>query len=155
MLAAGMTRFLLHGGQSSVLARGDAWEVGLRNPVRPKQRLGVIRLSDRALGTSGIQFQAFRHEGRRYGHLLDPRTGWPVEGVLSTTVLAPTAALADALSTALFVIGPDKSADYCKRHPELGAVIVAEGPNGRVGELTVTGLGPDELTLGSDEEHVS
>ena len=58
------------------------WEIGIRHPRQPGRRLGVVRLHDRALGTSGGQFQSFRHRGRRYGHILDPRSGWPAEGVL-------------------------------------------------------------------------
>ncbi|MEN6406939.1 MAG: FAD:protein FMN transferase [Thermoguttaceae bacterium] len=140
LTASGMVDFLLHGGQSSVLAHGRSvdspdgrstvpWEVGVCNPQRPKDRLGVIRLDDRALGTSGGQFQSFRHRGHRYGHILDPRTGRPAEGVLSATVVAPTAALADALSTAFYVLGPEGALEYCRSRPELSLVMVC--PDGR------------------------
>ena len=64
--------------------------------------------------------QFFRHKGRRYSHIVDPRTGQPAEGVLSATVLAPGAAQADALATSFFVMGPKKAFDYCQNHPELG-----------------------------------
>jgi len=121
-----MTSFLLHGGQSSILARGGQeeystpqragtssspthitgaedgparfWSIGLPHPFRSNRRLGEIRLCNKALGTSNSRFQSFRHEGKLFGHILDPRTGRPAEGVLSTTVLAPTATLADALA---------------------------------------------------------
>jgi thiamine biosynthesis lipoprotein len=76
------------------------------------------------LGTSGSGSQFFRHRGRRYGHILDPRTGWPVQGVYSVTVLAPTAALADALATALYVLGPEAAERYCREHPELAMFMV-------------------------------
>ena len=76
-------------------------------------------LKDRALATSGSGTQFFIHEGRRYGHILDPRSGWPAEGVLSVSVLAPTAATADALSTAFYVMGPQQSREYCEVHPEV------------------------------------
>ena len=162
LLALGMTDFLLHGGQSSVLAKGfpttsgpskssrsdmHDWEVGICHPQQPGRRLGVVRLRDRALGTSGGQFQSFRHGGRRYGHILDPRTGWPAEGVLATTVVADTAALADALSTAFFVMGPDQSLDYCRTHPEIGAVLVCVDREG--GDITIhtAGLDEEELAL--------
>ena len=102
---------------------------------------------DRALGTSGVQFQSFRHEGRRYGHLLDPRTGWPAEGVLSTTVLAPTATLADALSTAMFVMGPRKALDYCRTHPEIAVIIVSPGPYNGDMEVRAAGLSDDVWNL--------
>jgi FAD:protein FMN transferase len=151
---SGMGDFLLHGDQSSVLAHGPAWQVGVRSPEPPERRLGVVRLCDRALGTSGIQFQSFRHECRRYGHLLDPRTGRPAEGVLSTTVLAPTATLADALSTALFVMGPQKALDYCRSHAEIGAIVVCPGSyNGDV-EVRAAGLADDVWSFAAAKERV-
>lgn len=147
LLAAGMSDFLLHGDQSSVLARGTAWDIGIRDPSRPDRRLGVLRLRDRALGTTGIQFQSFYHEGRRYGHVFDPRTGRPVEGMLSTTVVAPTAALADILSTAFFVMGRQQAIDYCQSHPEIGAVLVAAAADGEGVDVSAAGLANDVLTL--------
>ncbi len=99
------------------MRRRRPWKIGVKDPLRDQRRLGQIELHDRALGTSGAQFQSFRHRGRRYGHILDPRTGWPAEGVLSVTVLAPTAAEADALSTAFYVMGPEAAMDYCRHHP--------------------------------------
>ncbi len=130
----GVAEFLLHGGRSSVLARGSragesesGWRIGVRDPLRPDQRLGEVRLRNRALATSGSGQQFFFHEGRRYGHILDPRTGWPADAILSSTVLAPTAAEADALSTAFFVMGREPAMDYCRRRPELGAILVSSG----------------------------
>jgi len=70
---------------------------------------------------------------------LDPRSGWPTEGVLSATVLAPTAALADAVSTACFVLGPEGTADYCRNHPEVAAILVCPGQ--RSGSLDIQALG--------------
>lgn len=145
---AGVQDFLIHGGQSSVLAGGSragddsgtrGWSVALRHPLKPTQRLAEIWLRDRALGTSGSGVQFFHHQGRRYGHVLDPRTGWPTEGVLSATVLAPTAALADAASTACFVLGPEGTADYCRNHPEVAAILVCPGE--RSGSLDIRAFG--------------
>lgn len=113
--AAGVRSMLVHGGQSSVRAAGTqgpdvpgrgGWRVGLRHPLRPARRLATITLRDRALGTSGSGTQFFVDRGRRLGHILDPRTGIPAEGVIAATVVAPTAAVADALATALYVLGP-------------------------------------------------
>ncbi len=149
--ALGMTDFLLHGGQSSVLARGSHppsnWEIGLRHPRRIGRRLALLRLRDRALGTSSAQFQSFRRGGRRYGHILDPRSGRPVEGVLSTTVAAPTAAAADALSTAFHVMGPEPSLAYCRTRPEIGLVMACPGQQGRDVETFTAGFNPGELAI--------
>jgi FAD:protein FMN transferase len=143
----GLADFLLHGGQSSVLARGsrglsanEGWWVGLRHPLRPGQRLAEIRLRNRGLATSGTGTQFFIHEGRRYGHLLDPRTGRPAESLLSTTVLAPTAAEADALSTAFYVMGYEPALEYCHAHAGLAAVLVKPGPRAGSVEVGTCGL---------------
>jgi thiamine biosynthesis lipoprotein len=133
-----LNNFLIHGGQSSILARGSreatddpseltGWRVTVRHPLKRNQRVAEIRLCNRSLGTSGTGTQFFHHKGRRYGHILDPRTGQPAEGVLSATVVAPSAALADALSTAFFVMGPEAVESFCKERPELSAVLVCPG----------------------------
>ena len=82
-----LSSFLLHGGFSSLRAHGPhhglpGWPVGLRNPLFPDRNYATLLLKDRALATSGSNVQFFRHQGQRYGHILDPRTGWPVEGLL-------------------------------------------------------------------------
>lgn len=123
--------YLLHGGRSSVLARGDCpgggkagWTIGVPHPLRPGERLTEVTLVNEALGTSGSGTQFFEHAGRRYGHLLDPRTGWPADGVYSATAIAATAAEADALSTAFYILGPAKVERYCAERPEVAAVLV-------------------------------
>lgn len=129
--AAGHGDYIWHGGGSSVLARGEnranpgrGWTVGLRHPLQPERRLAEFRLRDRGLATAGGATQFFEHERRRFSHIIDPRTGWPAEGIYSATVLANTAALADALATAFFVMGAEAVEDYCRRHPDVGAVLV-------------------------------
>jgi thiamine biosynthesis lipoprotein len=147
---AGLENFLLHGGRSSVLARGrrnadeQGWRVGIVHPLRADVRLAEVRLADRGLGTSGSGTQYFRHRGKRYGHILDPRTGRPAEGVLSATVLAPTAAEADALSTAVYVLGVERGLAFCATRPELAAAIVAPGARGDV-EVHTVGFAPGEF----------
>lgn len=144
----GVKNFLVHGGKSSILARGSrhgltGWSIGLRHPLRPEWRLGDIVLQDRALGTSGAANQYIHHEGRRLGHVLDPRTGWPAEGLLSATVLAPTATEADALATACYVLGQEGVQQLCEQLPDISAILVA--PGDRVGstELILINLRDD------------
>lgn len=152
---AGIEHFLFHAGQSSILAagaRGDAtgWEIGIGDPFRPARRLARLRLSDRAVGTSGSAYQFFRHGGKRYGHILDPRTGEPAQGVDAVTVLAPTAAEADALATAMFVLGPEGAKELCRQRPELGMVMVVSGSDGRPAQVETAGLAEDELSITSE-----
>jgi len=161
LLQGGVGDFLIHGGHSSVLAHGtrslqkgtppdDAargWSVGVRHPLRPDRRLAEIRLCDRALATSGSWAQSFVHQGRRYGHIIDPRNGRPAEGVLSATVIAPTATLADALSTAFYVMGPKEALDYCRDRPEIATVLVCPVRHGGGIEIQAAGLPDEQLTL--------
>jgi thiamine biosynthesis lipoprotein len=124
---------LLHGGHSSVYAIGHepgderGWAVGLSHPWEPGRRIALLRLRDRALGTSAATFRHLEHQGRKLGHVLDPRTGWPTEGVALASAVAPTAAEADALATAFFIRGVDWTRAYCAARPDVGAVIHREG----------------------------
>ena len=140
---------LLHGGHSSVLARGNeapvssGWTVGLSHPERPQCRRALVHLRNRALATSAITHQHFEHEGRKLGHLLDPRSAWPAEGMLSATVTAPTAAEADALATAFF-LGIDKARAYCERHARIGAALIAADSPHR---MVVLGCAANEMEV--------
>jgi thiamine biosynthesis lipoprotein len=144
----GVEDYLLHGGRSSVLASGnqpgyeDGWTVGLRHPLRPAGRLAEFLVRDQSLSTSGSGTQFFIRRGRRYGHILDPRSGRPADGLFSATVIAPTAAEADALSTAFYVLGPEGTAEYCERHPQIGALLVA--PAEREGDVRLFAFGLDD-----------
>jgi thiamine biosynthesis lipoprotein len=87
---------------------GDPWEVGVRDPADPARLAARFRISDRAVATSGDYQQYFDHGGRRYHHLMDPRTGSPREtAVRSVTVAADHCMTADAAGTAVF--GQDRS----------------------------------------------
>jgi thiamine biosynthesis lipoprotein len=149
--------YLLHGGKSSVMACGDqpgrfgdGWTIGLRHPLRPAERLAEFCLRDQALSTSGSGTQFFIRRGRRYGHILDPRTGRPAEGLYSATVIAPTAAAADALSTAFYVMGPDEVAKYCAARPKVAALLVAPAEREGDVQLHAFGLDDDEWRPSSD-----
>lgn len=152
----GIANYLIHGGQSSVLCRGErvpgaserganeGWRVAILHPLRPGQRLGEVVLQNRALATSGSANQFFYRDGRRFSHVLDPRTGWPAEGLLGVTVLGPSAAETDALSTAFFVLGVERTLEFCANRPDLGAILVAAGT--RSGELEIITAGLDDRT---------
>jgi thiamine biosynthesis lipoprotein len=149
-----VTSALLHGGHSSVCAVGTppanraGWSVGLRHPWNAEKSLGVVRLHDRALGTSAATYRHLEHEGRKLGHILDPRTGWPAEGMASASVLALTAAEADALATAFYINGIDWARSYCEAHPEVAAILL---PAGDDTTLTVLGLAPGDFSPARDE----
>lgn len=98
------------GGNIGVLGQppdGRPWTVGIKHP-RGDSLIGLLRFREGAIATSGDYDRYFEVEGRRFSHLLDPRTGWPAEGLYAVTVIAPNATTADALSTAAFVLGPER-----------------------------------------------
>ena len=140
--------FLLQGGKSSVLARGDqpgsddtGWRVGVRHPLRPDEQMAELILHNQSLSTSGAGTQFFIRRGQRFGHILDPRTGRPAEGLYSATVIAPTATEAEGLSTAFYVMGPHQAAEYCANRPEISALLVAPGE--READVRLIALGQD------------
>src|SRR4030095_5200879 len=90
LLSHNLQSVFLNAGASSMRAIGsgesdEGWSIGLRHPRSKLRRLGVLRVRDCALSTSGSEEQFFEHEGSRYGHIIDPRTGWPASSVTSVT----------------------------------------------------------------------
>lgn len=132
--ADGVGRALLSAGHSSVRAldepRARPWPIDLR-PVGMPRPIARVNLRDGALGTSGAGEQCFDVAGRRYGHVIDPRSGWPAEGVRSVSVITGDAASADALSTAFFVGGIDLARRYSAAHQRVLAVITPDTGDGR------------------------
>ncbi len=160
LVDSGISDFLFHGGASSVVAMGsrtqcDGWEIGLHNPLRQSSpnnrdatRLETIRLKNQALATSGAQTQFFRAGGKRYGHIIDPRTGYPASSppgesdVYSVTAIIPiqnenagydyfAAAKADALATAFYILGPDAAEEYCTKNPGVEFIFVISDNSGK------------------------
>jgi thiamine biosynthesis lipoprotein len=121
----------------------SGWSVALRHPLKPSVRLAEFELRDQALGTSGSGTQFFHYQGKKYGHIIDPRTGWPADKVLSATVIAPTAEKADALSTAFYVMGIKGAVAYCDAHKEISALLVTGVPDTTVVELHPINLADD------------
>lgn len=156
MRSHGAENWLLHGGRSSILASGDhnnqgGWPVGIGNPIFTNQRLGVIVLRNEAMGTSGSNTQYFRHRGKRYGHILNPRTGWPARQVASVTVLAPSAAEADALSTAFFVGGVEFARSYCDNHPQVSAILIQFPDAGKRIEPVLVNMPAERVSWSQDQ----
>ena len=150
---AGVESALVHGGSSSVRAMGGqgtgrrSWPVGMRHPLRPGRRLATVQLEDKALGTSGSDTQFFIERGRRLGHILDPRTGVPAEGVLSATVVAATAAEADSLSTALYVLGPAGLSLVAPPDGTVGAILVVSGEAAGAVRVLTSNLADDTFAI--------
>ena len=122
---------LLSAGSSSFLAlgrgAGNGWTVGVRHPEHKTRRLAIVHLRDAALSTSGSEEQFFEYEGQRYGHIIDPRSGWPAERVTTVSVIAPSAALTDALATAFYVGGKELAEIYCATHSDVLVLLLERG----------------------------
>lgn len=138
----------IQGGRSSAYAVGAApgesrgWLVELRDPEKESDLIGSWWLRNEGLATSGAGHRFFEEHGGRWGHILDPRTGYPARGVRLVTVVAPTAAEADALSTAFFILGSAGAANYAARRPGVGAILLAESDSERTVSV-VGGLDAD------------
>lgn len=126
--AEGVRHALLSAGSSSVVAVGggdEGWPIDLR-PRRARSAVARAQVRDGAVGSSGAGEQFFEIDGQRYGHVLDPRTGWPALGVLGVSVVTRDGTVADALSTALQVEGASLAETYCAAHPDTLVVLVPE-----------------------------
>ena len=85
---------------------------------------GLLPIEDKAVVTSGSYEKFIILNGKRYAHIIDPRTGYPTSGILSVTVFAPKAELADALATAVFVMGIETGIDRLNQLPDIECIIV-------------------------------
>ncbi len=120
------------GGDMKILGMefDKSWEIAIKHPRRKEKALAVLNLTNTCLVTSGDYERFFEFEGKRYHHIMDPRTGYPAQGCMSASVVAPNAEYADALATSMCVIGPEKGLELIERLPRVEAVLV--GMNGEV-----------------------
>lgn len=128
----GVSRAIIHaGGDMTVFQRAEKepFKIGIKHP-REKKLLGEAYVYNGAVATSGDYERFFMKDGVRYHHILDPKTGFPAKGTQSVTLIAKDPATADALSTAIFVLGPEKGMALIEELEEVEGVIV--GADGRV-----------------------
>lgn len=104
-----------------------AWHIGLDDPKNPGHCWTGVAVTNHAVATSGDYLRHFSHQGRRYGHILDPRDGYPVNnGCLSVSVIAPHCTVAGILSTAAFILGPREGLDLMRICPGVEGAIITE-----------------------------
>jgi thiamine biosynthesis lipoprotein len=97
------------------LKNHQPWSIGIQNPRSSEKIMATISMSDSAIATSGDYEKFFVFQGKRYHHILDPKTGYPADECQSVTILAKSAMTADGLATAVFVLGPEKGYALCQR----------------------------------------
>jgi len=113
----------------AVPGRGG-WRTGVRNPFEPEGLLGIFLLKDgEAAATSGHYERFVIINGVRYAHIIDGRSGRPVTGMAGVTVIAPDAMTADALSTALFILGPQQGIELLRRYHTCEAIWIPDTPD--------------------------
>jgi thiamine biosynthesis lipoprotein len=128
LLQRGFRDFMIQfGGDLYVAGKaGDKpWRLGLQDPRGPANQIfASVELSDSTFSTSGDYERFFIKDGHRYHHILDPATGEPAKGSRSVTILAPSAMIADGLSTGVFILGPEAGMALIERLPDVEGVIV-------------------------------
>lgn len=114
------------GGDSRILGdrRGEPWNVGVRDPRREGVMAVMLPLLDTAVSTSGDYERYFEADGVRYHHILDPATGDSARNTWSVTILGAEATLTDALSTSVFVLGPEKGIALIDTLPGIDAIVI-------------------------------
>ncbi|MCX6933055.1 MAG: FAD:protein FMN transferase [Verrucomicrobia bacterium] len=128
--ALGSTDHYVQIGGDIATAGPRPWRVAIEQPAGSAPLAHVFDLAGQSLSTSGDAHNSFTHAGRRYGHILDPRTGEPVASPLaSVSVIAPTCAQSSARATALFVLGPDAGFALAVRERWSALFLIREGPS--------------------------
>lgn len=128
-------------------ADGSPWQVAVKDPQDTGEALCVLSLSDQTASTSGGYERYFEEDGVVYHHIIDPGTGFPAQsGLRSVTVVSRDHMLADALSTALFVAGPEEALDFWRSREDFELVLCAD--DGRV--IVTEGLEPGYRPTGED-----
>jgi thiamine biosynthesis lipoprotein len=105
---------------------GDSWTVAITNPFDKEKAFGILPLDNWAVATSGDYEKFVEFDGVRYAHIIDPRTGYPAQGLVSVTIFAPTAEMADALATSVFVLGAEIGIDRVGQIPDVACIVVTE-----------------------------
>lgn len=125
----------LDGGTSTIVVLGtppgkDGWTVDIRSPYNVKDGappIATVVIRGESLSTSSSSERFVEHNGKRYSHIFDPRTGMPVDtGIVSATAIAPTGTESDMLSTAFYVMGVEGAREYCRARPEVRAVLATD-----------------------------
>lgn len=102
----------------------SAWKIGIANPNQSNEVMAYLAIKSKAVVTSGNYEKFIEIDGKRYTHILDPRTGYPVSGLKSVTIIAPDSELADALATAVFVLGNKIGLDLINQLPQIDCLLI-------------------------------
>lgn len=110
-------------------ANGEFWKVAITNPMNKDKAYALLPIKEGAVVTSGDYEKYVNFNGKRYAHIIDPRSGYPATGIISATVFAPKAELADALATSVFVMGIEAGIDRINQLPKIECIIIDDKGN--------------------------
>ena len=119
--------FINAGGDINIRGRkpsGEDWRVAVQHPVNPDRFIAIISMEEGSVATSGDYQRYFEVEGTRYHHIIDPHTGMPADELSSVTVVAADTMTADALSTAIFILGREKGIELVESLPGIDAIVM-------------------------------
>jgi len=130
--ANGITSALVSSGTSSIYALGSppgsrGWKITVRDPYDPRKSGDTFHLQNYSVSVSGSYEKFFKLAGKNYCHIMDPHTGWPVSGILSTVVVGPTGTDTDGRSAGFFVMGLERSRKYLALRPNLAVIFYLPG----------------------------
>lgn len=136
--ASGVTLAFVTSGSSSICAIGappgqKAWRVEVNDPLDRSHKLEAIDLKDGSISTSGCHEKTFESGGKTYCHIMDPRIGRPIEGLISATIITQSGVEAEVLSKALLVMGIEKARQFLKTRPHVRAILYYHQPEGGLG----------------------
>lgn len=104
---------------------GSLWRVGIQSPYDRSGIVGIVRIADKCVITSGAYERYFEQDGKKYHHIIDPETGYPADsGLISVSIVTDKGVLADALSTSLYIMGLDGACDYWRTYGDSFDVIL-------------------------------
>ncbi len=123
LLRKGIKNFLVNAG-GEIIAKGSGWQIGIQHPRKQNELLHSIIIDGISVSTSGDYQQYFNKNEKRYTHIFNPITGLPADGCEAVTIIAENGFTSDALSTGIFVLGPDKGMELVEKLPGVEALIV-------------------------------
>jgi thiamine biosynthesis lipoprotein len=105
---------------------GETWKIAITNPLNKDKVFAMLPIDNRAIVTSGNYEKYVKFNEIRYSHIIDPRTGYPSTGLISVSVIAPKAELADALATSIFVMGKEVGLNFINQLEGIECIIISE-----------------------------
>jgi thiamine biosynthesis lipoprotein len=139
---SGVTSALISSGSSSICAIGAppkqaAWRIEVSDPTDRSQHLTTIDLKDESISSSGCHEKTFKVGGKTYCHIMDPRTGHPIEGMLGATIITPLGVEAEALSKATMLNGIEWTKQLAKKRADVRAILYYSGQDGKLASTQI------------------